>query len=109
MCKKYLRGSEIFYSKSRPGDSPMWTDMQKIKSLYLSGRRMKVGDGRLTSFWHDAWCDKVPLKDSFPETFISVMSKISQLLLQQTLGGIFPSEDICLPILLFKSMVCWGL
>jgi hypothetical protein len=69
MSKKYLRGSGIFYSKSRPGDSPLWSDMQKIKSLYLSGRRMKVGDGRLTSFWHDAWCGKIPLKDSFPEIF----------------------------------------
>jgi hypothetical protein len=30
---------------------------------------MQVGDGKMTSFWCDAWCGINPLKDSFPETF----------------------------------------
>jgi hypothetical protein len=50
MCRKYLRGSGVFYSKNRLGDSPLGTDMQRIKDIYLAGRRMQVGDGRMTSF-----------------------------------------------------------
>jgi hypothetical protein len=30
---------------------------------------MKMGDGKLTSFWHDAWCSSHPLRDSFPDIF----------------------------------------
>jgi hypothetical protein len=28
---------------------------------------MNVGDGRLTSFWHDAWCSSHPLRVSFTD------------------------------------------
>jgi hypothetical protein len=67
--RKYLKGDGVFYSKKRPGDSPLWTDMQKIKGFYLAGRKMKVGDGKSTSFWQDAWCGSTPLCESFPEIF----------------------------------------
>jgi hypothetical protein len=50
MNTKYLKDTCIFYSRKKPGDSPLWTDMQKVKNLYLSGRRMHVGDGKMTSF-----------------------------------------------------------
>jgi hypothetical protein len=43
--------------------------MLQVKQIYLKGRRMKVGDGKNTSFWCDAWCDQTPLKDRFPEIF----------------------------------------
>jgi hypothetical protein len=69
MNKKYLRDAGVFYSKSRPGDSPLWVDMQKVREIYLFGRWMQVGDGKLTSFWCDAWCGINPLKEYFPEFF----------------------------------------
>jgi hypothetical protein len=43
--------------------------MLQVKHIYLKGRRMKVGNDRKTSFWCDAWCDQIPLKDRFPEIF----------------------------------------
>jgi hypothetical protein len=30
---------------------------------------MRVGDGRTTSFWGDAWCEHSPLKDRFPDIY----------------------------------------
>jgi hypothetical protein len=30
---------------------------------------MKVGNGKLTSLWHDAWCSSQPLRDMFPDIF----------------------------------------
>jgi hypothetical protein len=71
MNTKYLRDTGIFYSKRNPSDSPLWTYMLKVKSVYLSGMRMRmhVGDGKLTSFWYDAWCSTHPLKEIFPDIF----------------------------------------
>jgi hypothetical protein len=69
MRLKYLRGKGIYFAKNRPGDSPLWSDMLKVRDLYLCGRRMRVGNGLLTSFWGDSWCSTSPLKDMFPVLF----------------------------------------
>jgi hypothetical protein len=67
MNVKYVKEAGVFYSKKKPGDSPLWIDMQKVKkNLYLSGRRMQVGDGKRTSLWCNAWCGLNPLKGNFP-------------------------------------------
>jgi hypothetical protein len=65
MKQKYKRHGGVFYTRKRHGDSPLWTDMLHVKQIYLCGRRMKVGNGRDTSFW----CDQVPLKDRFPDIY----------------------------------------
>jgi hypothetical protein len=39
MRRKYLRGAGIFYFRKRPGDSPLWSDIMKVKSLYLCGKK----------------------------------------------------------------------
>jgi hypothetical protein len=44
MSRKYLRGSGVFYSKNRPGDSPLWTYMQKNKR-YLSSWQKNASGG----------------------------------------------------------------
>jgi hypothetical protein len=69
MRQEYMRHGGVFYTKKKPGDSPLWTDMLHVKNIYLCGRRMKVGNGRNTSFWCDSWCDQLPLKDRFPEIY----------------------------------------
>jgi hypothetical protein len=68
MRRKYLRGAGVFYSKSRPDDSPLWKDMMLLKNLYLCGRRMEVGNGAMT-IWCDSWCGQCPLKDKFPNIY----------------------------------------
>jgi hypothetical protein len=69
MRRKYLRYTDIFYAKKRPEDSSLWCDIMQVRNLYLCGRRMQVGNGRLTRFWCDAWCGHSPLKDKFPEIY----------------------------------------
>jgi hypothetical protein len=51
MCRKTSEVLVYSTQKNRLGDSPLGTDMQRIKDIYLAGRRMQVGDGRMTSFW----------------------------------------------------------
>jgi hypothetical protein len=54
LCAENISEVMVSSTKKRPGDSPLWTDMQKIKDIFLAGRRMQVGDGRMISFWQDA-------------------------------------------------------
>jgi hypothetical protein len=49
--------------------------MLQVKHIYLKGRRMKVGNGRSTSFWGDAWCDQLPLVERFPDIYNMRMNK----------------------------------
>lgn len=67
--KKYVHNRPITQLKSRPGNSPVWNDLIKVKNLYLRGRVMAVGNGEKTDFWNDTWCGSVALKDKFPELF----------------------------------------
>lgn len=47
----------------------MWNDLIKVKEMYLEGRKMAVGNGKMCDFWHDAWCGEVSLKEKFPSLF----------------------------------------
>jgi hypothetical protein len=69
MKLKYLKDTGVYYTKHRPGDSPLWADMLQVRDNYLCGRRMQVGSGTLTSFWGDSWCSTSPLKDMFPDLY----------------------------------------
>jgi hypothetical protein len=66
MWKKYLENSCVFSARHRPHESPLWTNMLKVKDLYLSGRSMNVRNGRRTHFWGDKCCGEIPFKDKFP-------------------------------------------
>ena len=37
--------------------------------------RFEVDNGRRVKFWHDVWCDDMPLKDSFPSLFTFAIAK----------------------------------
>jgi hypothetical protein len=69
MRKKYLGDSGIYFAKHRSGDSPMWSELLRIRDIYLCGRRMAIGNGCRNNFWGDAWCGHSPLKDKFPEIY----------------------------------------
>ena len=62
-----------------------WTVRRRIRRLKLSGRERRLWCWleevnqkrmeRIIKFWHDVWCDDMPLKDSFPLLFTIVASK----------------------------------
>ena len=59
---KYLRGGRLIGTvKHRIDDSPVWSDLLKIKHLYMSNRKIKVNNGLSTLFWEDPWIDNKPL------------------------------------------------
>ena len=66
---KYVKKQCLHNLKKKPGNSPSWNDLLKVKEFYLKGRIMIVGNGQSTDFWQDAWCGTMPLKEKFPDLF----------------------------------------
>jgi hypothetical protein len=62
---RYLRKSEVGTVTHRD-DSPVWADLLKVKNIYLQGRRVKVKNGKTTSFWTDSWREEGPLCTKYP-------------------------------------------
>ena len=63
---KYLSRDYIHTVSHKLGDSPIWTDLLKVKSIYLQGRCVKIEDGALLRFWEDAWLPDSPLCTLIP-------------------------------------------
>lgn len=57
------------YLRNKTNDSPMWSDLLKVKNVYLQGRGISVKDGTLTRFWQDPWVYDEPLVSHVPVLF----------------------------------------
>lgn len=62
---KYLKNSSICTVRHRQNDSPIWSDLLKIRNIYLQGRRME----KETLFWKDIWLYDQPLYILYPDLF----------------------------------------
>ena len=51
--KKYIKGKPISTVKHWLDDSPIWSDLLKIRQVYLSGRQVHVKNGKNTLAWED--------------------------------------------------------
>ena len=63
---KYMRNSSILEVKHKVSDSPMWSDVLKIKDIYLQGWGISFKNGGLTRFWQDPWIYEEPLSSHTP-------------------------------------------
>jgi hypothetical protein len=66
---KYLNNKSIHEVGHRINDSPMWSDLLKVKGIYLQGRGVTFRRGNLTRFWFDPWVYKEPLYLAAPLLF----------------------------------------
>jgi hypothetical protein len=66
---KYLRGELVSTVRHRLTDSPVWTDLLKVKSLYLKGRKVEIKNGKNTLFWKDPWLGDKPICTITPVVF----------------------------------------
>ena len=48
-----------------------------MMGIFKAKIRFEVGNKRRIEFWHDVWCDDIPLKDSFPSLFTFAASKVA--------------------------------
>jgi hypothetical protein len=63
---KYVRETPGSLIKPRILDSPVWSDLLKIRQVHLKGREYKLNSGKLMSFWLDTWMGKDPLCVAYP-------------------------------------------
>jgi len=47
--------------KHRLDDSPTWTNLLKVRKVYLKGRQIKTKNGKNTLFWEDCWLTDKPI------------------------------------------------
>jgi hypothetical protein len=66
---KYLKNGSVCTVSHRQNDSPIWSDLLKVKGVYLQGRKMSVKNGMKTLLWKDAWLYDEPLCKLFPDLF----------------------------------------
>lgn len=55
---KYLRKQVVGSVSHKLDDSPVWSDLLKVKNIYLKGRTVKIGKGDVTLFWTDNWLEE---------------------------------------------------
>jgi len=68
---EFPRSSPKFWCKQkhRQTDSSIWSDLLKIKDIYLQGRKITSKNGRGTLFWKDSWLYEKPLHLLYPDLF----------------------------------------
>jgi len=59
---KYMQGNNLITTiKHKADDSPIWSDLLKIRQFYLKGRSVTTKNGQSTLFWDDPWLHQKPL------------------------------------------------
>ena len=53
----------------------LWKSIRKVWGTFKAKIRFEVDNGRRVKFWHDVWCDDMPLKDFFPSLFTFAIAK----------------------------------
>ncbi|KAG2598168.1 hypothetical protein PVAP13_5KG505028 [Panicum virgatum] len=66
---KYLFGQPIGLVKAKHSDSPIWSDLLKVRCFYISSRKLLVGNGCGTRFWQDKWLGAGALCVEYPTLF----------------------------------------
>jgi hypothetical protein len=41
--------------------TPIWSDLMKVRHIYLRGRGIKINNGQYVNFWLDPWLNDTPL------------------------------------------------
>ena len=66
---KYLRNNSIHIISHKLHDSPIWSDLLKVREVYLLGRDIGIKNGCHTRFWKDNWLYQQPLCEIAPVPF----------------------------------------
>jgi hypothetical protein len=66
---KYTKGNRVCLIKHNSHDSPVWTNLLKIRHIYLKGMEYELNDGNSISFWLDTWLRSTILCTSYPALY----------------------------------------
>jgi hypothetical protein len=63
---KYIRDYPTCLIPNKINDSPIWSDLLKVRHIYLTRRGIKINNWQRLSFWLDSWLEGVPLCQQYP-------------------------------------------
>jgi hypothetical protein len=72
---KYVKSHPTCLIPARLSDSPIWSDLLKVRHIYLKGRGIKVNNGQKTSFSLDNWMDDAPLCVAYTVLYDEALDK----------------------------------
>ena len=56
----------VLLSRDKGYGVGLWKSIRKGWGNFKSKTRFEVGHERRINFWHNVWCNDIPLKESFP-------------------------------------------
>jgi hypothetical protein len=74
---------------AKPGDSPFWKGLLKVKEDFFDRGSFEVGNGENTRFWEDKWLGDKSLAQQYPSLYGVVQCKqvtVASVLGQNPLG-----------------------
>jgi hypothetical protein len=86
---KYLHSQTLYQVVAKPGDSPFWKGLLKVKKIFFDRGSFEVGNGENTRFWEDKWLRDKPLAQQYPSLYGVVQRKqvtVASVLGQNPLG-----------------------
>lgn len=78
ILKVYVEKKEgvlVCLIQNKMSDSLVWSDLLKIRHIYMAGRAYKLNNGKLISFWLDVWLDDKPICQQYPILYDLTMIK----------------------------------
>jgi hypothetical protein len=90
MNLRYVQHTLICLIKAKYSDSPVWTDLPKIRHIYLQGRSFIVnngGGGGGMGFWVDHWIVRCLCAESIQLYMIYAWIRIVRYRMWQLVGG----------------------
>jgi hypothetical protein len=95
---KYINGCPTCLIQSQQTDSPMWSDLLKVRPLYLRGRSFKLNNGKMICFWLDPWLKEKPLCVIYPMLYDLCLNPKSSVHDVYQSEWVIPLKIILLPI-----------
>jgi hypothetical protein len=76
---KYINQKPLYLVPNRKNDSPVWSDLLKVRHIYLKRRTFRVNNGKLVSFWLGIWLDDIPMCQSYPVLYELCLNQTSSV------------------------------
>jgi hypothetical protein len=72
---KYLSQKTLSEVQAKPVDSPFWKSLMRVKDIFFSRGKFKVGNGSDTRYWEDVWLGETTLAHQYPSLYNIVQCK----------------------------------
>jgi hypothetical protein len=72
---KYVKNLPTCAIHNRLSDSTIWSDLLKVRHIYLKDGEIKIKNAKYISFWLDSWLENSPLCQVYPILYDLTLNK----------------------------------